>query len=111
MTVILPYDVINYINKFLPMPIHPISRLIKEYITMHNITNKIITVPHYGILPDEPWRLSFYYYMVELRFWQVNEVFNKKDYYFHMRPSFGCHFECLLNKLNVYSTEMNAYNY
>ena len=101
--IILPMELINQ-NR----PVHPISKLIKEYINMYNITNKIITVPRIGVLSYEPWRVNFYDYVIELRFWQVNEVFNKKNYYFHMHPSFDHKFNCFIIRMNAYNTEMNT---
>ena len=108
--IILPYDIIGYINSFLPRHVHPISKFIKEYVNMQNITNKIITVPWHGVLPNEPWRDNFYNYIITLRYWQVNEVFNKRNWYFHMHPSFNHKFNCFIIRMNAYNTEMNAYD-
>jgi hypothetical protein len=109
--IILPYELIGYINSFLPRPVHPISKLIKEYINMHNITNKFITVERrHGLPPNESWKFSFYDYMIELRFCRVNEVFNKRNYYFYMHPSFDYEFNCLLIRRNAYRIEMNTYD-
>jgi hypothetical protein len=84
--IISPYDVIGYINSFLPRPIHPISILIKQYINMHNNTINI-TDPLQSFTNKIPWRDSFSFYIKQLR--HMNIMFNRRKNYFHTYPSFG----------------------
>jgi hypothetical protein len=37
---------------------------------------------------------------------KVNEVFNKRNYYFHIHPSFDYEFKYLLRRMNAHNTEM-----